>query len=188
MNSGLLQNRSSFATFLTGLFAAVFLVFFAVSAGAQSEQHGRKYKPMPPTAHIVVTVQKGFNGKPLTNAAVIFHATRDGKEDGNLEVKTDVDGKATIDVIEIGSHLTVQVIANGFATYAQDFDITTESKEMLVKMQRPRAQISNYQENEDRASQVQPGVQEPPHPKKPAATQPTPVSPTTPPASTSTPQ
>jgi hypothetical protein len=188
MNSGFFHSHSRVATFLTKFCAAVFLVVFAVSAGAQSEQHGRKFKPMPPTAHIVVTVEKGFNGKPLTNAAVIFHAIREGKEDGNLEVKTDVDGKATIDVIEIGSHLTVQVIANGFATYAQDFDITTDSREMLVKMQRPRAQISKYEDTGDKASEIKPGVQEPPHPKKPAAAQPTPVSPTTPPAATSTPQ
>jgi hypothetical protein len=172
---------------LAGAFATLLFSVSTVSATAQSEQHGRKYKPMPPTAHIVVSVQKGFNGKPLTNAAVIFHAVRDGKEDGNLEVKTDVDGNATIDVIEIGSHLTVQVIANGFATYAQEFDIDTPTKEMLVKMQRPRAQISQYEDMGDKASQVQPGIQEPPHPAK-AAAQPTPVSPTTPPAQTSTPQ
>jgi hypothetical protein len=188
MNSRLFSAQSRVQGYINGLCAAVFVMVFSVSAGAQTEQHGRKFKPLPPTAHIVVTVEKGFNGKPLTNAAVIFHATREGKEDGNLEVKTDVDGKATIDVIEIGSHLTVQVIANGFATYAQDFDITTDSNEMLVKMQRPRAQISKYEDAGDKASEVKPGIQEPPHPKKPAAAQPTPVSPTTPPAATSTPQ
>jgi hypothetical protein len=188
MNSRLFPAQSRSNGFIKGLCATVFVTLFCVSAKAQTEQHGRKFKPLPPTAHIVVTVEKGFNGKPLTNAAVIFHATRDGKEDGNLEVKTDVDGKATIDVIEIGSHLMVQVIANGFATYAQDFDIITESKEMLVKMQRPRAQISKYEDAGDKASEVKPGIQEPPHPKKPAAVQPTPVSPTTPPAATSTPQ
>jgi hypothetical protein len=188
MKSGFLKNQPIVITSFAGLFAAFVFLVSSVTAMAQSEQHGRKYKPMPPTAHIVVTVQKGFNGKPLTNAAVIFHAVRDGKEDGNLEVKTDVDGNATIDVIEIGSHLTVQVIANGFATYAQDFEIDTPTKEMLVKMQRPRAQISEYLDNTDKASQVQPGIQEPLHPAKPAVAQPTPVSPTPPPAQTSTPQ
>jgi hypothetical protein len=188
MKSGFFKSQSCLAKPLAGLCVALFLVFSVATVAAQSEQHGRKYKPMPPTAHIVVTVEKGFNSKPLSNAAVVFHAVRNGKEDGNLEVKTDEDGKATIDVIEIGSHLTVQVIANGFATYAQDFDIDSPNKEMLVKLQRPRAQISEYQDNVDIASQVQPGVQEPPHPAKPVAAQPTPVSPTTPPAATSHPQ
>ena len=94
-------------------------------AGAQQETHGRKYKPLPPLAHIVVTVVKGFDGKPMPNAAVVFHATLNGRDDGNLEVKTDPEGKATIDVIEVGSNVTVQVIANGFATYAQDMHAVT---------------------------------------------------------------
>jgi hypothetical protein len=146
-------------------FLTAFVLVLAVhGAVAQSEQHGRKYKPMPPTAHMVVTVQKGFNGKPLMNAAVIFHAVREGKEDGNLEVKTDEDGKATIDVIEIGSHVNVQVIANGFATYAQELDVDGPSKELLVKMQRPVAQISKYTDNDGKPADVKPGVQEPAHP------------------------
>jgi hypothetical protein len=146
---------------------ALVLVFAVHGAVAQSEQHGRKYQPMPPTAHMVVTVQKGFNGKPLMNAAVVFHAVRDGKEDGNLEVKTDEDGKATIDVIEIGSHVTVQVIANGFATYAQDIEVDGPSKELVVKMQRPVAQVSKYSDNDGKAADVKPGVQEPSHPQSP---------------------
>jgi hypothetical protein len=138
-------------------------------AAAQSDVHGRKYKPLPPTSHIVVTVLKGFNGKPLQNAAVVFHAVREGKNDGNLEVKTDSEGKATIDVIEMGSHLTVQVIAQGYATQAQDFDVTTPTKELEMKLIRPRAQVSTYQDNDGKASAVQPGVQEPPKPVVPPA-------------------
>jgi hypothetical protein len=132
------------------------------NAGAQSQEHGRKWKPMPPTAHIVVTVIKGFNGKPLPNAAVVFHAVREGKDDGNLEVKTDPEGKATIDVIEIGSHLTVQVIASGFATSAQDLEVDGPEKTLEVKLIRPRAQVSTYSDNDGKAAQVKPGIQEPP--------------------------
>ena len=136
-------------------------------AGAQEETHGRKWKPLPPTAHIVVTVVKGFNGKPLPNAAVVFHATREGKDDGNLEVKTDPQGKATIDVIEVGSHLSVQVIASGFATSAQEMDVDGPSKELEVKLIRPRAQVSTYEDNDGKQAPVAPGVQEPPHPQTP---------------------
>jgi len=133
----------------------------SVAAGAQSEQHGRKFKPLPPTAHVVITVEKGFNGKPLENAAVIFHAIRDGKEDANLEVKTDPDGKAAIDLLEVGSHVNVQVIAGGFATYATDFDVTADGKEVLVKLQRPRSQVSTYTAgSDDKPAPVTPGVQE----------------------------
>ncbi|QMV19561.1 hypothetical protein GOB94_13365 [Granulicella sp. 5B5] len=144
------------------------------AASAQDSEHGRKYKPLPPTAHITVTVQKGFNSKPIMNAAVVFHAVRDGHNDGNLEVKTDEDGKAVIDVIEIGSKVNVQVIANGFATSAQEIDVDTPTKDLLVKMQRPRAQVSEFEDNSGKASQVKPGIQEPPHPLPPPATAGTP--------------
>jgi hypothetical protein len=151
------------------------------SVHGQTEEHGRKFKPLPPTAHMVVTVEKGFNGKPLANAAVIFHAVRDGKNDGNLEVKTDEDGKATIDVIEVGSHVTVQVIASGFATYAEEMEVDGPSKELLVKMQRPVAQISKYVDNDGKPAEVKPGVQEPAHPLTPNGTKPTSVTTGTPP-------
>ena len=152
------------------------------SASAQNVEHGRKYKAPPPTAHIVVTVEKGFNSKPLPNAAVVFHAVREGKDDGNLEVKTDPEGKATIDVIEVGSHLMVQVIANGFATYATDFDVAGDQKELLVKLQRPRAQISEYTDNDGKQAQTKPGIQEPHHgvSAQPATPQPATPQPATP--------
>ena len=57
-------------------------------------KRGRKYKAPPATSHIEVTVLKKFNGKPISNAAVIFDSTLDGKDQGNLEVKTDPEGKA----------------------------------------------------------------------------------------------
>ena len=153
------------------------LLSLAVVAGlsasplfAQKEVHGRKWKPMPPTAHIVVTVEKGFNGKPLPNAAVIFHAVREGKNDGNLEVKTDPEGRATIDVIEVGSQVTVQVIANGFATSATQLNVDSDNKTLLVKMERPRAQVSTYADNDGKPANVTPGVQEHVTPKKAAST------------------
>jgi hypothetical protein len=133
------------------------------AAQTDTEQHGRKWKPLPPTSHIVVTVLKGFNSKPLPNAAVVFHAVRNGVNDGNLEVKTDPEGKATIDVIEQGSHVTIQVIATGFATSATEMDVDSPSKELEVKLIRPRAQVSTYLDNDGKASQMKPGVQEPKH-------------------------
>lgn len=140
----------------------------SLSAHAQKEEHGRKWKPLPDTAHIVVTVEKGFNGKPLENAAVVFHSVREGKNDGNLEVKTDVDGRAVIDVIEVGSHVTIQVIARGFATSANELDVDSANKELLVKLVRPRAQVSMYEDNAGKANDEKPGVQEHVAPKKPA--------------------
>jgi len=130
------------------------------------EKHGRKYKAPPETSHIEVTVLKGFNKKPIMNAAVVFHPMKDGKDEGNLEMKTDPDGKAIIDVIPTGSSVRIQVIADGFATYAQDYLVTEPSREIVISMIRPRAQVSTYIDNTGKAAQIKPGVQEPVRPKK----------------------
>ena len=165
---------------------AVVFGCFALVGAAQQEKHGRGYKPLPPTATVSVVVEKGFNEKPFPNASVVFRAMRDDKITANLETKTDPDGKASLDLLEVGSHVTVQVIARGFATYATDFDLTNAGKELTVKLERPRAQVSHYGDDTDRPAPVQPGVQE--HQKgtavPPAATSPTAPLQTTPPAKT----
>ena len=132
----------------------------SVALLGQSEKHGRKYQPPPATAHIVVTVLKKFNGKPMDSVAVIFHATKDGKDTGNMEVKTNSQGAATMDFIEAGSHVTVQVFASGYATDAEEFDVTDADKLLTVEMKRPRAQVSTFEDNDGKASTTQPGVQE----------------------------
>ena len=133
------------------------------------EKHGRKYKAPPATSHIEVTVLKKFNGKPISNAAVIFDATLDGKDQGNLEVKTDPDGKAIIDIIPTGSSVRVQVIATGFATYAEEYLVAEPSREITISMIHPQEQVSSYQDNEGKAATRKPGVQEPIRPTPPAA-------------------
>src|SRR5881398_3740957 len=158
------------------LWSPLALLLFAapiacLPAGAQDspERHGRKYKAPPATSHIQVTVLKKFNGKPISNAAVIFDAKLDGKDQGNLEVKTDPDGKAMIDIIPTGSTVRVQVIATGFATYAEEYLVSEPSREITVAMIHPQEQLSSYQDNQGKAATRKPGVQEPIRPTKPAA-------------------
>ncbi len=138
--------------------------FAAPLARAQDEsapKRGRKYKAPPETSHIEVQVLKNSNGKPVSGAAVVFHAVKDGKDEGNLEVKTNEEGKAIIDVIATGSDVEVQVIADGFATYAGDYQIAEANRSIEIKMLRPRAQISTYTDNSGQSSQRPIGVQEP---------------------------
>ena len=149
------------------------------------EKHGRKYKAPPDTSRIEVTVLKGFNKKPIMNAAVVFHPTKDGRDEGNLELKTDPDGKAVIDVIPTGSKVTIQVIADGFATFAEDYVVKEASRQILINMQRPKAQVSAYIDNSGKPSELKPGVQDPVRPKARPATPATPATtPVTPPATT----
>lgn len=156
------------------LSAALLAVVTAVpNAYSQTqEQHGRKWQPPPPTAPITIKVVKGFNNKPFENAGVVFRAVRDGKSVGTLEVKSDPDGNARIDLLEVGSHVLVQVIASGYATTAAEFDLTAEGKQLTLKLQRPQAQVSQYVDNDGKPSQTQPGVQERVIPK--STPQPTP--------------
>jgi len=177
------------------LFSLVPLQARAQESDSTPEKHGRKYKAPPATTHIEVTVLKDANKKPIMNAAVVFHATMDGLDQGRMELKTDPDGKAVIDMIPTGSKLTVQVIADGFATFAQDYDLNEATRQITIKMIRPKAQVSTYVDNSDKSSDLKPGVQEPIRPKTkpvtPAATPPAPsapATPVTPPATTTTPQ
>ena len=145
------------------------------------EKHGRKYKAPPDTSHIEVTVLKDFNKKPIMNAAVIFHPTKDGIDEGNLELKTDPDGKAAIDVIPTGSKVTIQVIADGFSTYAGVYQIDEASRKIVISMIRPRAQVSTYIDNTGKPADLKPGVQDPVRPKPNSK----PATPATPLASSS---
>jgi hypothetical protein len=162
------------------LFLCVSLVCcLAATAQDAPEKHGRKYKAPPVTSHIEVTVLKKFNGKPISNAAVVFDATLDGKDQGNLEVKTDPDGKATIDIIPIGSTVRVQVIATGFATYAEEYLVSEPNREISISMIHPQEQLSSYQDNQGKTATRKPGVQEPIRPTTPKA-KPAPSAPATP--------
>ena len=150
-----------------GLAGAV--LFAGVFGAGQEDKRGRKYKSPPPTSRIEVVVTKNATGKPIPNAAVIFRATKNGKDDGNLELKTDPDGKASLDVITTGSKVLVQVIANGYATFADEFQVDEASREIHVALLRPREQVSAYEDNSGKAASRKAGIQEPePATKRPA--------------------
>jgi hypothetical protein len=147
-----MSNRT---TLVSGL-----VVSLALAASAQ-ESRGRKYKAPPDTSHIEVLVLKDNNQKPIPNAAVVFHSVKDGKDEGNLEIKTNQEGKAIIDVIPTGSAVDVQVIADGFATFANTYQVNENSREIEVRMVRPRAQVSTYVDTRGQAAARPAGVQEP---------------------------
>ena len=140
------------------------VIGLALGVAHGQDSRGRKYKAPPETSHIEVLVLKDANQKPIPNAAVVFHSTKDGKDEGNLEVKTDSEGKATIDVIPTGSSVDVQVIADGFATFAGTYQVNEASRSIEIKMIRPRAQVSTYVDTRGQAASRPAGVQEPAKP------------------------
>jgi len=134
-------------------FVALVLAF-ATLAHAQddSAKRGRKYKAPPPTAHFEITVLRATSGKPVENAAVIFHPLAGGKDDGNMELKTNDEGKASLDLLEIGSNVRVQIIAPGFQTFGEDYKIDKDSIAVEVKLKRPAPQYSIYKKPDGTAS------------------------------------
>ena len=109
---------------------------------------GQKDKDDEPTSYVYFLVIKDDNGKPVRNAAVIMHAVNEkGKQGrGGMELKTDPEGKANFDGIPYGM-LRVQVLAHGFQTFGEDYDISKVKTEITIKLQRPRGQFSVYDDH-----------------------------------------
>ena len=133
------------------------LMASSASFSQDSAKRGRKYKAPPPTSKIEVTVLKGYNGKPIENAAVIFHTLNEsGNDSGNMELKSDEDGKAMIDVLPIGETVRLQIIAKGYQTYGGDYKIEKDQMAIEVRMKRPGEQYSVYKPHpEDKGNSEQ---------------------------------
>ena len=97
-----------------------------------------------PVAILNFLVLKDDSGKPVRSAAVIMHPVNGGKQSrGGLELKTDQDGKASFEEIPYGM-LRVQVLAPGFQTFGEDYDINQAKMEFTIKLKRPQGQYSIY--------------------------------------------
>jgi hypothetical protein len=135
----------------TGVLLAALIV--ATSAGAQRDVD-------EPTAVVNFLVLKQDNGKPVRSAAVIMHPVNpSGKQGrGGLELKTDQEGKSSTEGIPYGK-LRVQVLAQGFQTYGEDFEVNQAKMEITIKLKRPQGQYSIY---EDHAKESSPKQNAPP--------------------------
>ncbi len=120
----------------------VIACFTLVAASAQKDD---KDEEEGPTANVNFVILKQDNGKPVRNAAVIMHSINShGKQSrGDLELKTDLDGKASFDGVPYGV-LRVQVLASGFQTFGQDYDVKQTDLSVTIKLNRPEGQYSIY--------------------------------------------
>ena len=102
-------------------------------------------------------VIRDYNGKPIRNASVVMHPVeKNGKQaKGGLQLKTDAEGKANFDGVPYGK-LRIQVLAQGFQTFGDDYAIDKPTMEIVVKMKRPQGQYSIYEEHpEDKKDEPQ---------------------------------
>jgi hypothetical protein len=106
---------------------------------------GAQEKSAAQTSDLKFVVVKDFNGKPIRNASVILHTLdKNGKQGkGGLQTKTDAEGKCALPAIPYGK-LRVQVIAKGFQTFGQDYDIAQPAHEFVIKLKAPQEQYSIY--------------------------------------------
>jgi hypothetical protein len=154
--SGIGYNKTMLRRFrfaAVAVVAGLGLIAASLNAHGQddSDRRGRKYKAPPPTARIEVTILKDVNGKPIENAAVIFHPMVGDKDNGNMELKTNEDGKTVIDVLPIGDTVRLQVIARGFQTYGEDYKVDKAAMAIEIKMKRPGEQYSIYKAHPEKS-------------------------------------
>ena len=133
--------RRLFSLFVLTVAVCGFLASTLVLQAQDDSHRGRKFKALPPNSRIEVIVLRDVNGKPIEHAAVIFHLVGDK---GNMELKTNDEGKAVIDVLPVGCQVTLQIIAKGFQTYGGDYKIDKPNHAIEVRMKRPGEQYSIY--------------------------------------------
>ena len=126
-----------------------------VVSSAAPEPGDKKSQYDYPVAQLNFLVIKDANGKPVRNAGVVMHGVgRHDKQDrGGIELKTDADGKASFEGVPYGK-LRVQVLAPGFQTFGEDYEINQPTMEITIKLKRPEGQYSIYgnQQNDPKDS------------------------------------
>jgi hypothetical protein len=95
-------------------------------------------------------VVKTESGRPIDHAEVVVRFVR-GHSVFNLkklrttyELRTNQDGEAKVPEIPQGE-IRIQVIAKGYQTFGQIFDVTEEEKTIDIKLNLPQQQYSSHQ-------------------------------------------
>jgi hypothetical protein len=131
------------------ILAAVLAGLMGLAGQAQDESASLKF-----------LVIRDYDGKPVRNASVVMHPVeKNGKQArGGLQIKTDPEGKASFDGVPYGK-LRIQVLAGGFQTFGDDYDVDKPEMQITIRMKRPSGQYSIYdehpQEKKDQQEQKQ---------------------------------
>jgi len=111
-------------------------------------------------------VVKDDNNKPVRNASVILHPVKkDGSQaKGGFQLKTDSEGNTATEGIPYGM-LRVQVLAPGFQTFGNDYDVNQPTMDIQIRLKRPGEQLSIYDKpkktTEPRSPQTPPADNQP---------------------------
>lgn len=102
------------------------------------------------SSNLHVTVLKDDNNKPVRNASVILHPVgKGGKQSkGGFQLKTDNEGKAASEGLPYGP-LRIQVLAPGFQTFGDDYQVNKPEMEIEIRLKRPSDQLTIYDKPKD---------------------------------------
>lgn len=102
-------------------------------------------------ANLHFTVVRDANNKPVRAASVVLHGVnKDGTQaKGGLQLKTDGEGNTGIEGIPYGP-LRIQVLAPGFQTFGDDYQITEPEMEFEIRLKRPGDQFSIYDKEKNK--------------------------------------
>lgn len=102
-------------------------------------------KDKTPLSTVNFLVVRESNGKPIRNAAVIVakvdHKGR--QKQWGQQLKTNSEGKTQHPAVEYGK-VRIQVIAPGYQTYGEDYEIDKETMDIVIKLKLPQEQHSIY--------------------------------------------
>src|ERR1700681_292921 len=127
-----------------------FVVALVLGVGCGIASLGVAQNDNGPTSSLRFIVVRDTDGKPVRNAEIVLHPVKSkGKQaDGEMELKTDADGRTSIDGIPYGP-LRVQVLAPHFQTFGEDYEINKSQMEITVKLKHPGGQYSVYENHGD---------------------------------------
>jgi len=119
---------------------AVVVVFLTLSLTAKDKKNSEQS-----LANLHFSVIKDDNGKPVRNASVILHPVdKDGRQSNSgYQLKTDLEGRTESEGVPYGK-LRVQVIAHGFQTFGEDYDINQPNMDIDIRLKRPQQQFTIY--------------------------------------------
>ena len=144
------------------LIAVRLLCIFAALLTANSMLASDKKSGDQPMANLHFTVVKDANDKPVRAASVVLHpVNKDGSQaKGGFQLKTDGDGNTGTEGIPYGA-IRVQVLAPGFQTYGDDYQINQPDMDIKIRLKRPGEQLSAYDKDKNKRAPTTPPAAQP---------------------------
>jgi hypothetical protein len=118
---------------------AAVIVLLAMNLAAKDKKSAEET-----LANLHFTVVKDDNHKPVRNASVILHpVSKNVQSNAGYQLKTDSDGKTESQGVPYGM-LRVQVLAPGFQTFGQDYNVNQPEMNIDIRLKRPTQQFTIY--------------------------------------------